>query len=343
MSSELLEKTDDSTLFSFDELDAIQATGSPWRSTPNDPATVPVPLQTIIMRIDGPYTQRDRKLWNFLLHAVFDELGTKPMHSVSVRDINAVFRDHGGEHDSAWIWESAKRLTRSVAEWECTFGDDRVLGVAAIFGATITRANRQSGMLHFFFPPNLIPILKNPLRFARIRMHFLLGLSGKYAVTLYEILEAYVNRHDKTCDVRIEELRRWLKVPDGTYKNWKDFKKWVLEPAIKQINDDPLASGFTVEYTPVRDGRFYDRLIFTLTKTPLRVQQETRLRSKKALADLIIIPPEFEDEARDVLREKRIDYGSILAEYRAWAGGKAPPKQGYGAAFVGFCKKKARS
>ena len=66
-------------LFTEQELDGIQPTGSAWVISNDDPATVPVPLQTVIVSVEGPYTERDRKLWVFLLHAVFDELGKQPL------------------------------------------------------------------------------------------------------------------------------------------------------------------------------------------------------------------------------------------------------------------------
>ena len=45
-----------------------------------------------IVEVKGPYIERDRKLWVFLLHAVFDEPGEKQMHSLSLREINARIR-----------------------------------------------------------------------------------------------------------------------------------------------------------------------------------------------------------------------------------------------------------
>ena len=112
-------------LFSEQELDGIQPSGSPWVISDDDPATVPVPLQTVIVKVDGPYTERDRKLWVFLLHTVFDELGEKPIHSLPIREVNAIFRELGGEHDTKWIWDSAKRLAKTTVEWETTFDDGR--------------------------------------------------------------------------------------------------------------------------------------------------------------------------------------------------------------------------
>lgn len=342
-------KTSQDELFTQQELAAIQPTGSPWVISDDDPATVPVPLQTVIVNVDGPYTERDRKLWVFLLHAVFDELETTPVHSIPVRDINAVFREVGGEHSTKWLWESAKRLAKTTVEWETTFGDGRFeQGVSSMFGANLSKKARQMGTLTFNFPPLLIPIIKQPLRFARLRVHFLLSLSGKYAVTLYEILEGFANRRDGRCEVSLDDLRTWLKVPEGSYPTWKNFRLRVLDPAVKQINDDPIGAGFSVEYTPIRDGRFYSTIVFQLTKTDNRHTTEKLMKAKgaakkKAETDQLVIEPWAEEQARKSLRAKGWDYYVVEKEWRAFAAGQSangnPPKNP-SAAFVAFCKKK---
>lgn len=332
-------------LFSEDELTGIQPTGSPWLISNDNPATVPVPLQTTIVDVKGPYTERDRKLWVFLLHAVFNELGEKPMHSLSVREINAVFREVGGDHNTKWLWDSARRLAATVAEWKttCELGDERFeeMGVGSLLFANLSKRSRGTGYLTFGFPPNLIPIIKEPMRFARLRVHFLLKLSGKYAVTLYEVLEGFANRRDGRCEVSIEDLRTWLKVPDGAYPDWKNFRHRVLRPAIEQINEDPIGAGFTIEYTPIREGRFYTRIVFQLTKTDNRaaterfIKQKTKAKSKAAKGELAI-PAWAEERARQIAREKGWDYHQLEREWRAFAN---DPKDA-GAAFVGFCQKK---
>lgn len=330
----------------FSQGDLIQPTGSAWEISNDNPATVPVPLQTVIVKVEGPYTERDRKLWVFLLHAVFDELGEKPIHELSVREINNVFRDIGGDHNTKWLWESAKRLAKTTVEWEYTLGDDRVLGVSAIFGAEVGGNARKSGWLKFFFPPLLVPIIKQPMRFARLRVHFLLKLSGKYAVTLYEVLEGFANRRDGRCEVTIDELRTWLKVPEGSYKNWKDFRKRVLDPAVKQINDDPIGAGFSVTYTPIKEGKFYRNILFSLTKTDNR-QATERLMKAKAKAKQggteIVIEPWAEEQARAHAHKKGWDFHALRREWTAYAksetAGGNPPKNP-SAAFVSFCKKK---
>jgi|TARA_R110002012_G_scaffold318430_2_gene536870 hypothetical protein len=337
-------------LFSESELDGIQPSGSPWVISNDDPATVPVPLQTVIVKVDGPYSERDRKLWVFLLHAAFDELEKKPIHSLPVRDINSVFRSIGGDHGMAWIWESAKRLAKTTVEWEYTLGDDRVQGVASLFEAQVHKNAREGGILHFAFPQMLIPIIKDPTRFARLRVHFLLKLSGKYAVTLYEILEAYVNRRDGQCRVTIEELRAWLKVPEDTYQTWKNFRLRVLDPAIKQINDDPLGAGFSVEYKPIRKGRFYHEIVFHLTKTKKRVNIDNEQKRRTKLGRAVDVA---KARGRPLLTEDAINEAAVMTGYyldmkkveeQFWehweATGRPQFKVGTAKAFMGFTKKK---
>ena len=341
-------------LFSEAELDGIQASGSPWVISNDDPATVPVPLQTTIVDVQGPYTERDRKLWVFLLHAVFDELGNKQIHELSIKDINAVFRELGSDHGTKWIWDSVRRLSKTTLEWE-TLDDDRMeveeWGVATLLYATITKPHRQTGRLNFGFPPNLIPILKQPRRFARLRLHFLMSLSGKYAVTLYEILEGYSNRRDGECRVIIEELRRWLKVPEGSYSNWKDLKKWVLLPALKQINDDPASAGFSVEYMPIRKGRTYHEIIFKLTKSAQRIGTERGIKHAKATNQRVA---DLKAKGRPILTERDIGRAASetkhyldmnLVEREFWAHWEAtgkPEFKSVGGAFMGFTKNKYR-
>lgn len=338
-------------LFDESELDGIQATGNAWIILRDDPATVPVPLPIVITNVQGPYTAKDRKLWTFLLHVAFDELGQQGGHSVAIKDINDVFRALGGEHSTEWIWQSAKRLAQTTVEFEVTYNDERYDTVTSIFTASVPRKGKRGSELHFWFPEPLIPIIKEPLRFARLRVHFLIKLSGKYAVTLYEILEGFVNRRDGECRVTIEELRRWLKVPDDTYPDWKNFRHRVLRPAVEQINADPLGAGITVDYEPIRKGRFYHEILFKITKTPERIQQERDIRTAKnqkmRLADLKAKGrPELTSAMiaqADKETRHTLDMGEVERQFWAhWESKGRQDLKNVGGAFMGFTKGKYR-
>jgi hypothetical protein len=334
-------------------------TGNPWLPSEDDPATVPVPLPVIIVRVEGPYTERDRKLWAFLLHVVWDELGEKPIHELPVNKVNQVFRNLGGEHDSTWIWESSRRLTRTVVEWEHTQGDIRYKGVSALFGAVVTEKARAEGVLRFHFPPLLIPIIKEPGRFARLRVHFLIGLSGKYAVTLYELLESVANKHDPALDVRLDTLRMWLKVPAGKLKSWDHLTSRAIYPAIAQINASPLGAGFTVEMKPIKKGRAVERVRFHVQKVDQRraleqalqenpspikggTSQSPRKAPKQAFPGFNPVRLTTRDYERAGKAAPGWDVYQLEREWREWIATKGKPDKP-GAAFVAFCRKKYQS
>ena len=316
-------------------------TGDPWVPSPADPATVPVPLPVIIVSVNGPYTERDRKLWTFLLHAVWDQLDERAVHAIPVSEINSVFRELGGEHDSKWIWESATRLTETIVKWHYTEGDTRYDGIAALFSAQISRNNRKEGILRFQFPGLLIPIFKDPRRFSRLRTHFLIELSGKYAVTLYELLESVANKDVPELRATVDELRQWLKVPEGKLIRWQDLRRYVLEPAIKQVNDNPTGAGFQVRMRLEKESRAIRWVVFEVLKTKERQAIDARLKDHEKQLSL------FDVHLRTVTYDKvkalasGWDIYALEAEWKQWGSQqKAWPPKNPDAAFLGFCKQR---
>lgn len=316
-------------------------TGDPWRPSSHDPATVPVPLPVIIVSVEGPYTERDRKLWNFLLHAVWEELEEKTIHELAIGGINKVFRTLGGDSHAQWIWESAERLVDTKVKWIRTEGDKRYKGVGHLLSAETDEEVRETGTLRFSFPALLVPILKDPQRFARLRTHFLLKLSGKYAVTLYELLESVANKEVPVLETSMEQLRQWLKVPEGKLMHGYDFRRFVLEPALQQLNANPQGAGFTVQVALRKEGRAIKWVRFALTKTKERQASEAKFREQEQQQRRADVPlrPETHEKAKQLARGW--DIYALAAEWQAWASkrGEWPPAN-LDAAFLGFCKKR---
>ena len=154
-----------------------------------------------------------------------------------------------------------------------------------------------------------------PRTWARLNVHVVMKLRSKYAVTLYEILEAYANRETKVCTATIEEVRTWLKVPeDSSYAGWKDFRRRVIDPAVDEINEHADEAGFTVAYEGLREGKAFTKIKFTVAKTGERHERETLLgrkakihkRRQRAIAGLADPdnPPLPSGDALDTFRRK---------------------------------------
>lgn len=268
----------------------VKKSGSPWQPANEVPATVPLPNDVIITTIEGPYTEKDRKLWAFLVSAVWDDLLETRIHEIRVSKINAIF---GGDSSTSWIWDSAGRLTSTRVKWETGADGRRLKGIANLLSGAVTdKEAKATGFLRFEIPALLCEVIRSPCQFSRLRLHFMIGLSGKYAVTLYMLLESVANRQTPVLEVKLGLLRQWLKVPTGKLNRWVDVKRFILEPALKQINDNPNAAGFSIVMEEIKEGRAVDRVRFTLTKTTARLAEEKALKQdEKPLEPIVIEQP----------------------------------------------------
>ena len=286
----------DSRQLSLIERPLPKPTGDLWKPSRGMPTTVPVPLPVVVVRVDGPCTALDRKLWVALLrhaHSNLDKPGH--IHEVSISELVALFRKVSGRRDlgvkgtlqltkklseetgAATLWESVRRLAKTTIEWE----DADYVGINNLLGARMDKSAREQGKLYFTFDPLLAQNLLAPRAWARLNVHVMMKLRSKYAVTLYEILEAYVNRENKSCVASMEEVRAWLKVSEeaSSYAEWKDFRRRVIEPAVSEINKHADDAGFTVAYEGIREGKSYTKIRFTVTKTGDRYHQESQIKA----------------------------------------------------------------
>jgi Initiator Replication protein len=337
-------------------------TGDIWEPSKTHPATVPVPLPVVMVRVDGPFTALDRKLWLLLLHNAWDELDTeKPYHEISVSELLRLFRRFGRtdlgtrgkiklgkieeETEAAALWDSVRRLVKTSVEWE----DEDYQGISALVSeALMSKRYREAGKIYYAFGKGLSKQILAPRAFARLRCHVVLALRSKYAVTLYEILEAYVNRRDSDLTVSIEEFRLWLKVPEDAYSDWKDLKRNVVLPAVDEINEHGDEGGFFVSYEGIREGKAFTKIKFTLAKSASRDDRDATLQGKARRGRAFARTPQLalgapyapSDAVLDQLRTiaPGWDRQGLIARYREWSKGRAPPDNPHGA-FVGWVKR----
>lgn len=351
----------------------VRASGDSWKPNDEKPASVPIPNAVITTKIKGPYNERDRKLWVFLIHAVWDDLLTKRYHEISVSKIDKLFRELKSGHDGLkWLWESARRLTKTIVEWEEGPDNARLQGISNLMNAKTNKESQATGVLWFEIPALLSEVIKKPFLFSRIRLHFMIGLSGKYSVTLYEILESVVNMKNPVLEIEVSKLRGWLKVPEGKLQRYIDLKRRAIDPALKQINDNPQKAGFTVTINPIKEGRIVDRIRFSLTKTGLRLAEEIQLSNIRAAAFSALsntIAPQNTIESTNIGVSENLSVASprcsntinlrldtfekakkvapgfdiyfLEQEWREWVSKKGAIPKNPDAAFIGFCRRKA--
>ena len=103
------------------------------------------------------------------------------------------------------------------------------------------RITKRSGIITIKLDEDLIPyLLELKKNYTKYQLQNIIPMKSKYGIRLYELLKSYLNLGKVRFS--IEELK--IRLDSTNYTNLKDFKRRVLEPALKDIE---IYSDLTVE------------------------------------------------------------------------------------------------
>ena len=151
-----------------------------------------------------------------------------------------------------------KETIKALADksWWLTSGEDKEILFRWINEAEITRGN---GTIRLELSKHLAPYLLDLKRdFVKYELINVLALHSKYSIRLYELLKSYLWKGQ--WKVSVDELRDLLET-EGKYKEFKYFRKRVLNPAIEEINN---YTDLQVEVETLKKGRVITDLTFSI-------------------------------------------------------------------------------
>jgi plasmid replication initiation protein len=95
----------------------------------------------------------------------------------------------------------------------------------------------NEAVVRLIFSPAIVPLITRlEEQFTKYEIQQISNLTSAYAVRLYEILIAWRST-GKTPLINMHDFRQKIGVLDSEYKRMYDFKKYVLEIALKQVNE----------------------------------------------------------------------------------------------------------
>lgn len=117
------------------------------------------------------------------------------------------------------------------------------------------------GCVELGFSPTVLPHLTMLNReFTSYQLKQIGSLSSFYAIRLYELMSQFLKLSQRECT--LDQLRQMLDLGDK-YPNVKDMRRWVLDPALKELN---ASTDLTVMAEPRRAGRKIVGFSFTIKK-----------------------------------------------------------------------------
>ena len=162
--------------------------------------------------------------------------------------------------------------------------------------------------------------------FAKIDLIVVKGLKSKYAILLYELIKDY----DKVQVpiLSMQDFRKMFGVEDK-YSRMPDLRKYVLDPACEEINNNPNID-FTVSYKLIKDGKVYTHIKFHVKPKPAKLkldQQKDKIITQEVKENpdlsvlLALIPEEYRAKKNLItvvlggLEEKGKEYTQAQIEY----------------------------
>ena len=140
----------------------------------------------------------------------------------------------------------------------------------------------NEAVVRLIFAPAIVPLItKLEEQFTKYEMQQISNLTSAYAVRLYELLFAWRSTR-KTPLITMHDFRKKIGVLDTEYKRMYDFKKYVLNIALKQVNEH---TDIIVKVEQHKTGRSISGFSFSFTQKKV-IDQTIEIKSDLNTQDL---------------------------------------------------------
>ena len=138
----------------------------------------------------------------------------------------------------------------------------------------------NEAVVRLIFAPAIVPLITRlEEQFTKYEIQQISNLTSAYAVRLYEILIAWRST-GKTPLITLYDFRQKIGVLDTEYKRMYDFKKYVLDIALKQVNEH---TDITVKVEQHKTGRSITGFSFSFKQKKLATQSVGSKRDPNTL------------------------------------------------------------
>ncbi len=190
-----------------------------------------------------------------------------------------------------------KKALKKLADksWWATIDDSGTESLLRWFSTLKT--NKRSGKVTIKFHEDMMPYLlqlaEQGTFYTQYNMRYILPMTSQYSPRLYEILKSY-EKNNRLWFFEIDELKYLMNCQN--YERWPDFRRRVIEPAVKEINE---YTDIKIGWQPIKEGMKVTRVEFFMKKKG----PEELLDTKRRIRDELDGQLNFEDILRQSQEE----------------------------------------
>ena len=231
-----------------------------------------------------------------------NKLSSNDLFEVSVEDIADLISTTDKGSIYTHLNSTVKRLAERWLVIDYPLDDNEVKQKRTRWISGIDYMKRE-GVIRLTFAPGIIPYLSELTKnFTQYKLDSVVLFKSIYSFRLYEMLVMWGVKGEKT--VQIEWLREKMQLLDK-YKNASDFKKWVIDVAVDEINR--LSNSVVVSYESIKRGRSIAafKFSYTIKKSPARpnIQQDGIFHSTSILSTNVIVDfSQFNDKDKQLAK-----------------------------------------
>lgn len=144
--------------------------------------------------------------------------------------------------------------------------------------------DKETSHIKFEMPEMLKEKIRYPSIYAPLNMILIAGFKCSYTIILYELLRDYLNA-EKIPVISIEDYRMLMGIKDHEYKEFRNFRNYVIIPAVEELNEK---SDLTCRYELIKKpfSNKYQSIQFFVTKKTGNLTYEKSTEAKIEQPDL---------------------------------------------------------
>lgn len=195
-------------------------------------------------------------------------------------DIKDFYKVIGWTNQSYTEFKAMLKTLSDKSWWATIKREDGTEFESLVRWFTTARSDKRSGKVTVKFHEDMMPYLlqlaEQDAFYTSYNLRYVLPMSSQYAPRLYELLKSYGN--NRQWFFEIDELKRLLDCQ--SYARFPDFRRFVLEPAIQEVNK---YTDICCTYKPIKEGRKVVRIYFYFDQKTDKELHETKYTISKEL------------------------------------------------------------
>ncbi len=253
--------------------------------------------------INDTMTAMQRKIYNGLLYRANEDIKedkNAERFEISLSELKGYFDiDTATDKNNKWLKKLLLALHSISFEFNILHKDHLIWGASNLINDPEINHDKKTNavIISYSLPRRVrISMVNKTGLYAKIDLMIIKGLLNKYALILYEICRDYKNVEIPM--MTMEEFRKvfgLLYEKNGEtqekYKNMNNLRKWVLEPACTEINNNKNIP-FTVIYqlSRKRGGNYYTHIKFYMKGKKIKQQLLQQGEKQQILLLMSMIP-----------------------------------------------------